>query len=345
MPITRKRRLILVLAAVAIAGVGAYLYIRRTEHPAGALTVYGSIDIRQIELAFNDSGRIATIAVQEGDRVRRGQLVATLDPARFEDAAAQARARLGSEQQVLARLLAGSRPEEIAEARANAAAALATWRNARTTYRRNAALAQEHYLPQQASDDAREALAVARSRWQAAQQALRLAIKGPRKQDIAAARAQVAADAAALALARKELADTRLYAPDDGVIDNRILEPGDMTSPQVPVLTEALDNPVWARAYVPEPDLGRLRQGMQAVITSDSFPGTHFDGWVGFISPVAEFTPKTVETTQLRTELVYRMRVYACNPQARLRLGMPVTVTIPLPARLVRGLSHHPCDR
>lgn len=345
MVITRKQRLIAVMAVLVIAAGGAYLYVRHAGRPAGALTVYGSIDIREIQLAFNDSGRIATIAVQEGDRVHRGQLLAKLDPARFQDAVAQAQARLAVARQVLARLLAGSRPEEILEARANAAAALATWHNAKKTYHRNAVLAKEHYLPQQASDDARQALAVARSRWQAAEQALRLAIRGPRLQDIAAARAQVAADAATQALARKELADTLLYAPEDGFIDNRILEPGDMTNPQSPVLTIALDNPVWARAYVPEPALGELRQGMRAVISSDSFPGRRFDGWVGFVSTVAEFTPKTVETTQLRTELVYRIRVYVCNPQGQLRLGMPVTVTIPLPARPVHGQPRHPCAR
>ncbi len=345
MAITRKLRLIAVVAVLAIVAGAAYLYVRRAGRPVDALTVYGSIDIREIQLAFNDSGRIAAIAVQEGDRVHRGQLLAKLDPARFRDAVAQAQARLAVAHQVLARLLAGSRPEEISEARANAAAALAVWRNAQTTYRRNSELAKERYLPQQARDDARQALTVARSRWQAAEQALRLAIKGPRLQDIAAARAQVAADTAAFALAHKELADTHLYAPENGVIDNRILEPGDMTSPQTPVLTLALDNPVWARAYVPEPALGELREGMRAVISSDSFPGKHFEGWVGFVSPVAEFTPKTVETAQLRTELVYRMRVYACNPQGELRLGMPVTVTIPLPGRPAQGQSIHPCAR
>ncbi len=340
---TRKRRMIALAAVLAVVAAGTYLYLRRAEHPADAITIYGSIDIRQVQLAFNDSGRIAVIAVQEGDRVHRGQLVATLDSGRFEDAVARARSQLAAARQVLARLLAGSRPEEIIEARANVAAARASWRNARTTYRRSAALAQEHYLPQQARDNAQEALAVAYSRLLAARQALKLAVKGPRRQDIDGARDQVAADAAALSLTRKELADTRLYATADGVIDNRIQEPGDMTSPQLPVLTEALDNPVWARAYVPEPDLGRLRQGMRAEISSDSFPGTRFEGWVGFVSPVAEFTPKAVQTAQLRTELVYRVRVYACNPKGRLRLGMPVTVTLPLPARRVHGLSSHPC--
>ncbi len=103
-----------------------------------------------------------------------------------------------------------------------------------------------------------------------------------------------------------------------------------MASPSQPVLTLDLTSPVYARAYLPEKQLGRIRPGMRAYVESDAFPGERFPAWVGFISPTAEFTPKTVETTEVRTELVYRMHVYACNADDRLRLGAPVTVVIPL---------------
>ena len=129
-------------------------------------------------------------------------------------------------------------------------------------------------------------------------------------------------------LARRQLHDGKLVAPKDGVIEVRILEPGDMVTPQAPVFTVALDNPVWARIYVPEPDLGKIFPGMRAEIHTDSYPGQAFPGWIGYISPTAEFTPKNVETPQLRTRLVYEVRVYACNPDYRLRLGMPTTVRI-----------------
>jgi len=142
--------------------------------------------------------------------------------------------------------------------------------------------------------------------------------------------AQVKAEAAALAFAQQALGDAELYAPENGVIRERILEPGDMVSPQTPVFTLALTDPVWVRTYLPENALGRVRTGARAGISTDSFPGKVYAGWVGYVSPTAEFTPKTVETPELRTRLVYRMRVFVCNPESELRLGMPATVTLDL---------------
>src|SRR5208283_82216 len=118
------------------------------------------------------------------------------------------------------------------------------------------------------------------------------------------------------------------YAPTNGVIRNRLLETGDMASPQRPVFTLALDDPVWVRAYVPETDLGKIRTGMKAEVTTDSFPGKRYPAWVGFVSPTAEFTPKSVETPEVRTKLVYEVRAFAPNPQGELRLGMPAVVTV-----------------
>jgi HlyD family secretion protein len=119
-----------------------------------------------------------------------------------------------------------------------------------------------------------------------------------------------------------------LTSPATGVIQNRILEPGEMASPSRPVVTLALTDPKWVRAYLPEPDLGRINLGMKAKVLSDSFPGQTFEGWIGFISPVAEFTPKTVETEDLRTKLVYEVRVFVHDSKDLLRLGMPVTVIV-----------------
>ncbi len=151
------------------------------------------------------------------------------------------------------------------------------------------------------------------------------------------------ADRAALAIAQQDLIDSKLYAPQDGAIQDRILEPGDMVTPQNPVFTLALDNPVWVRAYLPEKSLGQIQLGMRAWILSDSFPNQRFSGWVGFISPTAEFTPKNVETTELRTKLMYQVRVYACNPGFSLRLGMPVTVEIPLKNNSSQPLNTQIC--
>lgn len=355
----KKRVSILVIVVfLVVAGFFGWRWYQRKQAPSDNITLYGNVDIRQVELAFNDSERIDKLLVDEGSAIHTGQLVAQLVQQRFLDAVAQDQANMAAQRQVVARLLAGSRPEEIAEARADVAAAQAdvvaaqaNVTNAELLYRRQQTLAKQQYVSLQIRDDAQrsyladQADETAKQQALAAkQQALRLAVIGPRKEDIAAAQATLHAEKSAVALAQKELTDTQLYAPADGVIQDRILEPGDMITPQTPVFTLALDNPVWVRAYLPEPQMGKVALGMRAWIESDSFPGQRFRGWIGFISPVSEFTPKNVETTQLRSQLVYRVRVYACNPDHRLRLGMPATVVIPLSNNPPHAIDAHPCE-
>lgn len=138
--------------------------------------------------------------------------------------------------------------------------------------------------------------------------------------------ANLSAAEAALKTARDNLSFTEAYAPTDGIILSRIREPGTVVNPADPVYTLSVSSPVWVRAYVDEPQLGLISYGMNAAIYTDS--GNIYNGHIGFISPVAEFTPKTVETTQLRTDLVYRLRIYAENPDRYLKQGMPVTVKL-----------------
>ncbi|PKY10134.1 hemolysin D [Acidithiobacillus marinus] len=339
-----KRRILVILIIVLIAaGIAAYFFLR-PQQQSNTLTLYGNVDIRTVHLAFDASGRIARLLVQEGDAVQKGQLLGELDRQRFLDTVRRDQALVDAQQQVVNKLHAGTRPEEIAEARAALAAATATLHNAHLVWQRQQKLGAEQYVPKQRVDDAQAALSRAEAQQNQARQALQLALQGPRKEDIAAAESTLAADRAALALAQRNLADSRLVAPDAGVIQDRILEAGDMASPQSPVFTLALENPVWVRAYLPEPELGKVREGMRAEIYSDSFPDKAFRGWVGFISLTAEFSPKTVQTTELRTQLVYRLRVYACNPEHRLRLGMPVTVKIPLRNNRPKASNTQPCQ-
>jgi HlyD family secretion protein len=133
---------------------------------------------------------------------------------------------------------------------------------------------------------------------------------------------------AALAVALTNLDFTRVYAPTEGIILTRIREPGAVVNPGDPIYTLSIISPVWIRAFIPEPLLGVVYPGMPAEVYTDTRDGTVYKAHVGFISPVAEFTPKTVETTQLRTDLVYRLRIYADNPDQGLRQGMPVTVRL-----------------
>jgi HlyD family secretion protein len=158
-------------------------------------------------------------------------------------------------------------------------------------------------------------------------------VKGPRKEDVDQAEAQLQANQAQLALLRQQLADAQLVAPLDAMVRSRLMEPGEMASPQKPVFSLAITDPKWVRTYVSEPELGWISPGMSASVAVDSFPNNRLAGWIGFISPVAEFTPKSVETTELRTSLVYEVRVFVKDPADELRLGMPATVYVPLGQR------------
>lgn len=326
-------RVLLLLLIIGGGGYAAWAWKYRPEpHPANELILYGNVDVRQVELAINGSERIGRVLVEEGDLVEPGQLMAELELERFQLAVQRAEAQIETQRQVVARLEAGTRSEEIREAEAALAAAQATLDDADATLKRVMALFEKEASTQQDVDDARSKRDAAAANVRYAQAALDLAKAGPRKEDIAEAKALLKRLEVELAQARHDLKDASLHAPSRAIVQERILEVGDMASPQKPVYTLALVDPVWARVYVSEPDLGRIHEGMPATVTTDSFPDKEYEGWIGFISPTAEFTPRPVETTELRTKLVYQVRVFAKNPNNELRLGMPVTVRVSLDA-------------
>lgn len=327
----QRPRLILTAGVVLASLAGGLLYWwLHAARPADVLTLYGNVDIREAQPAFNDNGPVTQMLAVEGERVRKGELIARIDDSRYIARLADATHTAANLHAVLSRLLHGSRPQEIAEAKATMEGLRAIYRNDEINYARTLALVPQGVASMEDRDNGRARVRSARADYEAALQAYRLAVLGPRHEDIVAARNAYHAAVGAQALASREFADTRLYAPADGVVEDRILEPGDMASPSTPVYTIALTSPLWVRAYVPEADLGKIALGMRAVITTDSFPGRRYRGWVGYLSPTAQFTPKTVETPQLRTQLVYQVRVYACDSHGELRLGMPATVTIEL---------------
>jgi HlyD family secretion protein len=325
------KRGILVLAVILAFGsvTAVTWWLTQRGNEERELIIYGNVDLRQVQLSFNNSERIAEVLVQEGERVRKGQVLARLDTRRLEPQVAQAEAQTAAQRQVVQRLRSGSRPEEIAQARANVDSARADAANARQQYERiksAAEMSAGRAVRQQDVDSAKAAVQVAEAKLAVNERALELAVIGPRKEDIAEAEARLRANEAQVALLRQQLVDAQLLAPMDAVVRTRILEPGDMASPQKPVFSLAITDPKWVRAYVPEPNLGRLHEGMTAAVMVDSFPERRFESWVGFISPVAEFTPKTVQTEELRTSLVYEVRVFVKDPSDELRLGMPATV-------------------
>ncbi len=322
------KRWIPVVIGVAVAvGLGLWLTHRHAER--NAIVLYGNIDLRQVDLAFQDSERVAAVYAREGDRVQRGQVLAKLDESRLLPQLAQAEAAAAAQREVVDRMHHGSRPEEIAQARANVTLAEADARADALKYQRLLALSKAsngRAVSRQDLDDARAAADVAQARLNVNRKALALAIAGPRREDVAQAEAQFRGEQAQVELLCRMVSDAELRAPMNAVVRSRIAEPGDMASPQKTAFTLAITDPKWVRAYVTESDLGFVRPGMRASVAIDTFPKRRFEGWIGFISSVAEFTPKTVQTQELRSSLVYEVRVFVKDPDDVLRLGMPATV-------------------
>jgi len=322
-----KIRLLLVaLLALAVAG-GAWWY-SRSPAAGGALMLYGNIDFRQASIPFNGSERIAEVLVEEGALVKQGQVLARLDTSRLRPQLAQTEAAVASQKAVVERLLNGSRKEEIAQARANVEAAKADAEKAKAQYERRKMLKASAAVSQEDVDQAKAAIDMAIARVAVEENALKLALIGPRQEDIAQAKAQLQGYEAQLALLRQQVADAELRAPFDAIVQSRLMEPGEMATPAKPVFSLATIGTKWVRAYVSEPNLSRVHTGARAQIRIDSMPDRMLDGWVGFISPVAEFTPKTVQTEDLRSHLVYETRVFVKDDGNVLRLGMPATVRI-----------------
>lgn len=322
---------LIVLAAVVVAVV-LWLVLRSDEDP-NTLELHGNVDVRQISLAFDGSGRIDALKVEEGDRVKAGELLAVLDTRTLALEARQAEANVSANRQNLLRMQNGSRPEEIQQARDRLDAAQADATRAAADLARLKQVAEStegRGVSAQEIDRAASAAKASRAQAEQAREALQLTVKGPRSEDVAASQAQLEASKASLALIRHRIDQGELRAPEDAVVRSRLLQVGDMASPQRPVYELALTSPKWVRVYVNEKDLGRVKPGMAAQVTTDSAPDQPVKGTVGYISSVAEFTPKSVETEDLRTALVYEVRVRVQDEEGRLRLGQPVTVDLKL---------------
>jgi HlyD family secretion protein len=323
--VTTKRVALTVLALAAAAGV-VWLVVQRFTAVPPPGTLYGNVEIRQVDLAFNDEGRVASLAKREGDAVRAGDALAELDDVTYRSLRDLALARRDGARANLALLLAGTRVEEINQARAAADSAQANVTHAEAAYTRQADLVQRNASSRQDYDDARLTLDAGRARLAQSRAALAEAVAGPRSEQIEAARAALRESEASLALAADALARTRLTAPADGVIMTRVIEPGTVVLPSAPVYSLAIAGEVWVRAFVPEPLLGRAAPGREVRVSTDG--GHEYAGRIGYLSPVAEFTPKTVETPELRTQLVYRLRIRIAAPDDGLRQGMPVTIAL-----------------
>jgi HlyD family secretion protein len=321
-----KRLFILVLVSL-LAGSGIWYAVHHSKKPNGdVLEVFGNVDIREASLGFRVAGRLKEALHDEGDVVQAGEVLARLDSEPYQLQSEQARNQAGSLQAHLELLLAGNRPQEIAQAQAQVHEREVTLANAERIYKRQEELLASRTVSVQERDDAEAAYREAEARLHSAREQLRLLEAGFRKEEVAQSKADLARAQAVFEAAALSLKDTELKAPADGVILTRAQEPGAILQVGTTVFTLSLQRPVWVRAYVAEPELGKIHPGMKVTVYSDTAPKKTYAGTIGYISPRAEFTPKNVETPELRTSLVYRLRVVVDDPDQSLRQGMPVTV-------------------
>lgn len=278
----KRKIIILILLILAIGGTLGFLYFKNRK-VGNELTLYGNIEIRQVDLSFQVSGRIEKLFKEEGDTVKQGELLAVLDDRDYVS--------------------------NLEKASAEVEKTLALKNDAESKFERNAPLVEDNTISKQDYDTL-------------------LNMKNKSAADYDAAVAQKN-------FAKNQLDYTKVYAPEEGIIMIRVQEPGANVSKAQPVYTMAKTKPVWVRAYVNETDLGNIKYGQEVNVytdTTDPKIGKKrmYKGQVGYISPVAEFTPKTVQSTDIRTNLVYRIRVYIYDIDEYLRQGMPVTIKVEL---------------
>ncbi|NDD58659.1 MAG: efflux RND transporter periplasmic adaptor subunit [Chlamydiae bacterium] len=277
-----KKKRLLALAAILLCITTIVLWNTRTKYSSlntSHLVLYGNVDIREVDLGFRVSGKVKDVFFDEGDTVKAGDLLATLDPKPYN--------------------------EKLWKAKADVQSVQIAMKNAKKQFQRR--------------QKAKNSLAISEEDYENAL----VTYEG--------LKSQVESSLANFAVAKTELEDTNLYSPSNGVILTRIREPGSILKTGDPIFTLNLNQPIWIRCYIDEPNLGLIFPGMKAKITTDTKTNSVYDGHIGFISSVAEFTPKNVESPQLRTDLVFRLRIIIENPDNGLRQGMPVTV------ELIRG--------
>ncbi len=323
-----KRASIWLLALPIFPLLLAFRWPWQSVDESRQIELSGTVEAREIDLAFQVGGRIATLRVDEGDSVQIEQEVATLDAHDFELALSNAIAQAEAAQAALAALRAGTRIQELRVAEAQLAKAQADLDYIRVEFKRIADLVTKKLAAQDQLDQARQRQNVALAGVEQALQNLALLREGPRREDIDQAAATLRARQATVETTRRQLEYTRLQSPVAGMVSVRLVEAGEIVSPGKTVLRIAELSRPWVRAYLNEKDLTRVRLGQAAQIRIDGLPGKVFEGRLSFISPTAEFTPKTVETHALRVDMVYRVKVQVDNPDGVLKLGQPADVVL-----------------
>jgi len=329
-----KRLIPILILLAAVIGAGVYFYPRLTKKkaPANEITLSGNIEAHESLVSFKVQGRIIALPIEEGQQVGQGALLARLEDADFRQRVRIDEAAVAVRQSNLALTLAGTREQEVKASQQAVIDAQADLTEKKLDSNRAQQLFAKDEISAQDRDLAATALKRSDAALKSAEQRYNEAVEGSRKEDVAIARANLNEADANLGLSRIDESYTTLRAPSAGVITVREAELGEVVAPGSPVVTLADLDHLWLRAYVAETDLGRIHWGQDANVTTDTYPGKRYHGRISFISPEAEFTPKSVQTSEERVTLVYRIKIDIDNPNHELKPGMPADAHLELAA-------------
>lgn len=324
----KPSRRLLALAVLALL-VFVVWFAFRTDGSPGVIELSGTVEATEAVLGFQVPGRIERIVVAEGARVETGDILATLDASELDARVRSADAQAAAAHARLRELQSGFRSEEVAQGEATLRAAQRRATEARTEYERATRLFDGGAISARQRDQAQTMLEVATSDLQRASEQLDILKSGAREEQILAQRAVAAQADAQVDQLRATLEQATILAPFTGIVAIRHREPGETVAPGVAVVT--LRNPAdrWVRVYVPEADFGRVSIGTPAEIRADPFPDRVFTGVVRFMADEAEFTPRTVQTSEERVKLVFRIKVRITGDSLfALKPGLPADVRL-----------------
>lgn len=327
-----KRLIPILIVLCAVVAAGVYFYPRWTKRPVpvNEIMLSGNIEAHESLISFKVPGRIVQLPIEEGQQVEQGALLAQLEDADLRQHVRIDEATVAVRKSNLALTLAGTREQEVHASQQAVLDAQADLEQKKVDNQRAQTLYAKDEISAQDRDLAATALKRSEANFKAAEQRYNEAVEGSRKEDIAIARANLKQADADLGLSRIDLSYTTLTAPITGVITVRQAELGEVVAAGSPVVTLADLDHIWLRAYIAETDLGRIHWGQDAIIVTDTYPGKQYHGRISFISPDAEFTPKSVQTYKERVTLVYRVKIDVDNPNHELKPGMPADARIAL---------------
>ena len=329
-----KKKIIIIVFIIFFIGTGAFVYFGQKNNQQKGLSYSGTIETTQAKLSFQVPGRIAQVSIQEGQPVTKNQIIAELDRAEFESRHDQAKANLDRAQkakQQLETVLDISRrtlPAEVARAKANVTGVQDTLKDVEKNYKRYEELFSKGVVTEKERDSVKLAYEVAKSKLTESESVLKLAQGNltridAAKQDIETAIAQINVNTAALNQASIQLSYTQLKSPMDGVVTSRNIEPGETVNAGREVITISDLSRVDLKIFVDETEIGKVKPNQKVEVRVDTFPGKSYMGYVSFISPEGEFTPKIIQTKKERVKLVYLVKVSIVNPDFELKAGMP----------------------